>query len=91
MSSSTGDADRRGSAGSAVTDGRRGEIMAAAKKVFARKGFEGTSIADVANEAVLSFDAVYQYFDTRALIAVEENALRIRVALALAGSGVAKA
>jgi AcrR family transcriptional regulator len=92
MSSSTGDADRRGSAGPAVTDGRRGEILAAAKKVFARNGFEGTSIADVANEAVLSFDAVYQYFDSkeghfRALIAAEENALRIRVAIALAGSG----
>jgi AcrR family transcriptional regulator len=92
MSLSTGDADRPGSAGPAVTDGRRGEILAAAKKVFARNGFEGTSIADVANEAVLSFDAVYQYFDSkealfRALIAAEENALRIRVALALAGSG----
>ena len=54
--------------------------------------FTGTSIADVANEADLSFDAVYQYFDSkeglfRALIAAEENALRIRVAVALAGSG----
>jgi AcrR family transcriptional regulator len=92
MSLSSGDADRPGSAGPAVTDGRRGEIMAAAKKVFARNGFEGTSIADVANEAALSFDAVYQYFDSkealfRALIAAEENALRIRVALALAESG----
>jgi AcrR family transcriptional regulator len=92
MSSSTADADRQGSAGPAVTDGRRGEIMAAARKVFARNGFDATSIADVANEAVLSFDAVYQYFDSkealfRALIAAEEYALRIRVAVALAESG----
>jgi TetR/AcrR family transcriptional regulator, mexJK operon transcriptional repressor len=67
MSLSTGDADRRGSVGPAVADGRRGEIMAAAKKVFAGNGFDGTSIAGVANEAGLSFDAVYQYFDSKKL------------------------
>jgi AcrR family transcriptional regulator len=92
MSSSIGDADRQGSAGPSVADGRGGEIIAAAKKVFACNGFDATSIADVANEAVLSFDAVYQYFDSkealfRALIATEENALRIRLAVALARSG----
>jgi AcrR family transcriptional regulator len=65
MSSSTADADRQGSAGPAVTDGRRGEIMTAARKVFARNGFDATSIAGVVNEAVLSFDAVYQYFDSK--------------------------
>jgi AcrR family transcriptional regulator len=30
---------------------RRDEIMAAAKKVFARNGFDGTTIADVAKQA----------------------------------------
>ena len=44
---------------------RRDEIMAAAKKVFARNGFHATTIADVAKEASLPFDAVYQYFDSR--------------------------
>lgn len=71
---------------------RRDEIMAAAKKVFARNGFHATTIADVAKEANLPFDAVYQYFDSRdalfhALIAAEEYALRTHVAVALAASG----
>jgi AcrR family transcriptional regulator len=44
----------------AVGEGPRGAITAAAKKVFARKGFEGATLADVAGEAGLPFDAVYQ-------------------------------
>jgi AcrR family transcriptional regulator len=72
---------------------RRDEIIAAAKKVFAHNGFNGTTIADVANGAELSFGAVYQYFDSKdalfqAMIAAEEHALRMYVAIALAGSGV---
>ena len=71
---------------------RRDQIMAAAKIVFARSGFHATTIADVAKEAQLPFDAVYQYFDSKdalfhALIAAEEYALRTRVAVALAQSG----
>jgi AcrR family transcriptional regulator len=71
---------------------RRDQIMAAAKKVFARSGFQATTIADVAKEAQLPFDAVYQYFDSKdalfhALIAAEEYALRTHVAVALAQSG----
>ncbi len=45
MSSSTRDADLQGSAWLALTNGRRGQIRAAAKKVFARNGFGATSIA----------------------------------------------
>jgi AcrR family transcriptional regulator len=80
-----------------VTDGRekplrRDEIMAAAKKVFARNGFQDTTIADVANEAGLPVPAVYQHFDSEdalfhAMIAAEEHALRTHVAVALAQSG----
>jgi AcrR family transcriptional regulator len=33
---------------------RRDEIMAAAKKVFARNGFHATTIADIAKEAGLA-------------------------------------
>ena len=56
--------------------GRRDDIMVAAKKVFARNGFHGTTIADVATEAQLPFESVYQYFDSKdalfgALIAAE--------------------
>ena len=75
-----------------VSEPRRDEIMMAAKKVFARNGFDGTTIADVAREAGLPFDVVYQYFDSKdalfvALIAAQEYALRTHVAVALAGSG----
>ena len=71
---------------------RRDEIMAAAKKVFASNGFHSTTVADVAKEADLSFDVVYQYFDSKdvlfqALIAAQEFALRTHVAVALAASG----
>jgi AcrR family transcriptional regulator len=71
---------------------RRDEIMAAAKKVFVRKGFHGTTIADIAKEAGLAYGSIYWYFDSKddlfhALIAAEEYALRTHVAVALAGSG----
>jgi AcrR family transcriptional regulator len=44
---------------------RRDEIMAAAKKVFARSGFHATTIADIAKEADLAYGSVYQYFDSK--------------------------
>jgi AcrR family transcriptional regulator len=71
---------------------RRDEIIAAAKKVFARNGFHTTTIADIAKEADLAYGSVYWYFDSkddlfRKLIAVEEYGLRTHVAVALAKSG----
>jgi AcrR family transcriptional regulator len=71
---------------------RRDEILAAAKKVFARDGFHATTIADIANEAALAYGSVYWYFDSKdhlfhELIASEEYALRTHVAVALAKSG----
>ena len=68
---------------------RRDEIMAAAKEVFARKGFHATTIADIAKQASLAYGSVYWYFDSKdelfhALMAVEEGALRAHVAAALA-------
>ena len=75
-----------------VSEPRRDEIMTTAKNVFARNGFDATTIADVAKEAGLPFDLVYQYFDSKdalfdALIAGQEYALRTHVAVALASSG----
>ena len=71
---------------------RRDEIIAAAKKVFARNGFHDTTIADISKEAELAYGSVYWYFDSkddlfRQLIAVEEYGLRTHVAVALAKSG----
>ncbi|MGB9252611.1 MAG: TetR/AcrR family transcriptional regulator [Mycobacterium sp.] len=92
MNSSTGEPGSHLSGRLAVSEPRRDEIMTAAKKVFARNGFHATTIADVANEARLPFDAVYQYFDSKdalfhALITAQEYALRTHVAVALAQSG----
>jgi AcrR family transcriptional regulator len=72
---------------------RRDEIMAAAKEVFARKGFHDTTIADIAKQAGLAYGSIYWYFDSKddlfhALMAVEEGALRNHVAAALAAAGV---
>jgi len=38
---------------------RRDEIMAAAKEVFARKGFHATTIADIAKQAGLAYGLIY--------------------------------
>lgn len=72
---------------------RRDQIMAAAKEVFARKGFHATTIADIAKRAGLAYGSVYWYFDSKdelfhALMAAEEGALRDHVASALATLGV---
>ena len=45
---------------------RRDEIMAAAKEVFARKGFHATTVADIAKRAGLAYGSVYWYFDSKA-------------------------
>lgn len=71
---------------------RRDEIMAAAKEVFARKGFHATTIADIAKQAGLAYGSIYWYFDSKdelfhALMAVEEGALRAHVGAALAAPG----
>ena len=68
--------------------------MAAAKEVFACKGFHATTIADIAKRAGLAYGSVYWYFDSKdelfhALMAAEESALRNHVAAALAALGVA--
>src|SRR5580692_6845731 len=68
--------------------GRRTDILAAAKKVFARKGYHATTIADIAKAAKLSYGSIYWYFDSKdalfhALLEAEANALRRHVTGAL--------
>jgi AcrR family transcriptional regulator len=67
---------------------RRGEILAAAKKVFARKGYHGTTIAEIAKTARLSYGSIYWYFDSKdalfhELMETEGQALRKHVTEAL--------
>jgi AcrR family transcriptional regulator len=68
---------------------RREEILAAAKRVFAARGFHATTMADVAKAARLSYGSIYWYFPSKealfhALMEAEEAALRARIAAALA-------
>ena len=63
---------------------RRDDILAAAKKVFARKGFASTTVADVAKAANLSYGSIYWYFDSKEalfheLMDAEQRALRAAI------------
>jgi AcrR family transcriptional regulator len=67
---------------------RRTAILAAAKKVFARKGYHATTIADIAKAAKLSYGSIYWYFDSKealfhALMEAEGQALRDHVTEAM--------
>lgn len=44
---------------------RRAELLQAAQRVFARKGFHAANVADVAAEADVSQGTVYHYFDSK--------------------------
>ena len=64
---------------------RRDDILLAAKKVFSKKGFASTTIADVAKAAHLSYGSIYWYFDSKEalfheLMDGEERALRDAIA-----------
>lgn len=69
-------------------EARRSDILAAAKKVFARKGYHGTTIAEIAKTAKLSYGSIYWYFDSKdalfhELMESEAQALRRHVTEAL--------
>jgi AcrR family transcriptional regulator len=44
---------------------RQEEILAAARAVFARQGFRGTTIADIAEEAGIALGTIYLYFSSK--------------------------
>jgi AcrR family transcriptional regulator len=44
---------------------RREEILAAARRVFAARGFRGTTIADIADEAHIALGTIYLYFPSK--------------------------
>jgi AcrR family transcriptional regulator len=44
---------------------RRGELLAAAVRAFARKGFHGCRVSDIAEEAGVSHGLVYHYFASK--------------------------
>ena len=44
---------------------RRNQILAAAAKVFAEKGFHSTTIKDIATEAGIAHGTIYNYFENK--------------------------
>jgi AcrR family transcriptional regulator len=68
---------------------RREAILTAAKRVFAKKGFHATTVADIAKAARISYGSIYWYFDSKEalfheLMDAEERALRAHIEEALA-------
>jgi AcrR family transcriptional regulator len=55
----------RKSRGARARAARREEILAAARAVFARQGFRGTTIADIAEEAGIALGTIYLYFRSK--------------------------
>jgi AcrR family transcriptional regulator len=69
---------------------RREQILAAAVKVFARKGFAASRIEDVAAEAGIGKGVIYLYFDSRdelLLSVLSSYAAQTKSMLASLGSG----
>ncbi|MCP4501776.1 MAG: TetR/AcrR family transcriptional regulator [Deltaproteobacteria bacterium] len=72
-SSSTSDAKKetkvssaaRGKKGKASKDGRRKEILLAAIRVFAERGYHGCRISDIADEAGVAYGLVYHYYGNK--------------------------
>lgn len=72
------------------------QILAAAKRVFAKKGFRDATIGEIAKAAQVSYGSVYWYFDSKeallqALMEHEETEFRDHVSTVIAaadGDGV---
>jgi AcrR family transcriptional regulator len=67
---------------------RRQDILAAAKEVFAAKGYHATTIADIARAAGLSYGSIYWYYESKEtlfheLMSAEATALRDHIEAAV--------
>jgi AcrR family transcriptional regulator len=76
--------------GDEAKEQRRDDILAAAKAVFAEKGFHATTVADVARAAGISYGSIYWYFESKdalfhALMDNQEEALRDHIEQAVGG------
>jgi AcrR family transcriptional regulator len=47
------------------SEARKGQILKAAERIFARKGFPNSTISDVAREAGVSDATIYEYFPSK--------------------------
>lgn len=58
---------------------RRDEILAAARQVFATRGFRGTTIADIADAAGIALGTIYLYFESKDDVFAALNAELLRI------------
>ncbi len=63
---------------------RRAQILAAAAPVFARKGFAGTTVADLAAAAAMSLGLLYRYFADKDAVFTELVAQTVQHSIELA-------
>jgi TetR/AcrR family transcriptional regulator, fatty acid metabolism regulator protein len=54
-----------GGAGARGAEAKRRQILDAAVRVFARQGFHGCRVSDIADEADVAYGLVYHYFDSK--------------------------
>ncbi|HEY1940282.1 MAG TPA: TetR/AcrR family transcriptional regulator [Candidatus Angelobacter sp.] len=78
-----------------VSEFRQSEIISAARKVFAEKGYMAATVDEIAAEAALAKGTIYVYFESKEQIynAVLENdldALRARTLEQIAAAGTAR-
>jgi AcrR family transcriptional regulator len=81
---STGETTARRGRGRPVVDDKRRRILDAALKVFAERGYEGTTVPQVAHAAKVGTGTLYRYFaDKQALVnqVYRDAKLRLRAAL----------
>ena len=46
-------------------EAKKREILRAASRAFARKGFAGTRVGDIAKEAGIAYGLIYHYFENK--------------------------
>src|ERR1043166_3141285 len=71
-----------------AADAKRAQILAAAVRVFAGRGYEATRVGDIAKEAGVAYGLVYHYFGSKE--AVLEAVFREAWGRLLAAVGVAE-
>ena len=69
---------------------RRRQLLDAAVRVFARQGFHGCRVSDIADEAGVAYGLVYHYFDSKEQILDELFLERWDVMIAAIGEADAR-
>lgn len=75
----------------ALVEERKAQILAAAAKVFANKGFERATIADIAKQAGIAEGSIYNYFKNKEDLLISLPQRFLRVALGSAAEQLLRA